>query len=59
MAQLGVKKALKMLRKLVQLINVGEDAVCLLSLETSQVLSNKKPVYIPLDRFNPKGIKAK
>lgn len=47
-----------MLRKLVQLINVGEDVVCLVSLETSQVLSNKGPVYIPLDRFNPKGIKA-
>ena len=58
MAELIVKRALKMLCKLVQLSNIGEDAVFLLSLEMSQVLSNKGPVYIPLDRFNPKGIKA-
>lgn len=58
MAELSVKRALKMLCKLVQLISVGEDAACLLSLEASQVLSSKGPVYIPLDRFNPKGIKA-
>lgn len=56
-AELSVKRALKMLHKLAQLISV-EDTVCLMNLEMPQVISSKGPVYSPLYRFNLKVIKA-